>query len=170
MHARCLSILEQTPEILGHLLRGLTPSELIWQPSKDRWSIRMVLAHLADVEINGFRQRFQAISRYDDPFLPSYDPEALFRSANNFDAHHELVVFRDRRHDTLKFLRTVTKNSEVYNRTGRHEEFGEISFVQLLNEFAFHDLGHIRQIMELYRSCGFYPHMGAFQSIYKINP
>ncbi|MGA2598027.1 MAG: hypothetical protein ABSH09_13675, partial [Bryobacteraceae bacterium] len=103
-------------------------------------------------------------------FLPSYDPGALFRSATDFDAHHELVVFRDRRHDTLKFLRTITKNPEVYNRTGRHEDFGEISFVQLLNEFAFHDLGHIRQIMELYRSCGFYPHMGAFQSIYKINP
>ncbi len=29
-------------------------------------------------------------------------------------------------------------------------------FAQLLNEFAFHDLGHIRQVMELYRSHVFY--------------
>ena len=45
-----------------------------------------------------------------------------------------------------------------------------ITFAQLLNEFVFHDLGHIRQIMELYRSHAFYPNMGVFQSYYKINP
>jgi hypothetical protein len=35
---------------------------------------------------------------------------------------------------------------------------------QLLNEFAFHD-GHIRQVLELYRSHVLYPEMGAYQRI-----
>jgi hypothetical protein len=39
-----------------------------------------------------------------------------------------------------------------------------------LNESAFHDLGHIRQVMELYRSHVFYPEMGAYRGYYKINP
>jgi hypothetical protein len=55
-------------------------------------------------------------------------------------------------------------------RTGRHEELGMLSFNQLLNEFPFHDLGHIRQIAELHRSHAFYPHMGVFQKYYSINP
>jgi len=41
---------------------------------------------------------------------------------------------------------------------------------QLVNEYAFHDLGHIRQIMELYRAHVFYPEMGAYQGYYKISP
>jgi hypothetical protein len=31
-------------------------------------------------------------------------------------------------------------------------------------------LGHIRQIMELYRSCVFYPEMGVYQGYYTIKP
>ena len=60
--------------------------------------------------------------------------------------------------------------ASIGERQGRHEQLGLLSFWQLLNEFAFHDLGHIRQIIELYRSHAFYPKMGVFQSYYKINP
>ena len=52
--------------------------------------------------------------------------------------------------------------ASVCGRTGRHEELGMLSFNQLLNEFAFHDLGHMRQVIELYRAHAFYPNMGVF--------
>jgi hypothetical protein len=171
MHTNCLAVLEQTPEILAHLLVGLTDGDLAWQPSPERWSIAMVLAHLADVEIAGFRARFLAIGERDNPFLPAYDPAAHFETWNEVpDAHQKLALFRESRIDTLKSLGSITKNPDVYIRTGQHEDFGQITFIELLNEFAFHDLGHTRQIMELYRSRSFYPHMGAFQRIYKTNP
>ena len=41
-------ILQQTPGILRSLLANATTEDLDWQPSPDRWSISMVLAHLAD--------------------------------------------------------------------------------------------------------------------------
>ena len=44
-----MSILEQTPAVLRGLLKNANPEALDWQPSPDRWSISMVLAHLADV-------------------------------------------------------------------------------------------------------------------------
>ncbi|HLY19656.1 MAG TPA: hypothetical protein VKR61_20660 [Bryobacteraceae bacterium] len=56
------------------------------------------------------------------------------------------------------------------DRPAVHEELGHLTIAQLLNEFAFHDLGHIRQIMELYRSHVLYPKMGVYQAYYKINP
>jgi hypothetical protein len=69
----------------------------------------------------------------------------------------------------LEWLKSIPLEASQ-GRTGRHEQLGSITFEQLLNEFAFHDLGHIRQIMELYRSHAFYPNMGNFQSYYRINP
>jgi hypothetical protein len=161
-HDKCLSILEQTPAILADLLSGASSGDLQWQPSPERWSIGMVVAQLADVEVKGFRGRFEAMATRQEPFLASYDQGALFRSGGSFDAHAELEKFRDLRADNLRWMRGVP--ADAYTRTGKHEEFGTISFEQLLNEFAFHDLGHIRQIMELYRSHAFYPNMGSFQS------
>jgi len=161
-------ILRQTPDILRSLLANATAEDLDWQPVPDRWSINMVLAHLASVEIKGFVNRFRAIVEQDNPFLPSYDQLDQFRAAKKFDGRAELSTFEHERRDTLAWLDSLP--SSVGVRTGRHEELGVLSFDQLLNEFAFHDLGHIRQVIELYRSHAFYPNMGVFQSYYKIHP
>lgn len=161
-------ILRQTPAILRSLLANATADDLDWRPSPDRWSISMVLAHLADVEVKGMLSRLRAIAGEDNPHLPVYDQLELFRSGKKFDGLSELARFESERRDTLALLDSAP--ASVGERTGRHAELGIISFNQLLHEFAFHDLGHIRQVTELYRSHAFYPNMGAFQSYYKINP
>ncbi len=163
-----MSILEQTPTVLSNLLTNATRDALDWRPSPDRWSISMVLAHLADVEVHGFTSRFTAIASQDDPLLPVYDQMALFQEEKRFDGRAELAAFEHMRRETLAWLNQLPSSVEM--RTGRHEQLGVISFGQLLHELAFHDLGHIRQVIELYRSCIFYPNMGVFQSYYKINP
>ena len=160
-------ILQQTPDIVRSLLTSATAEDLDWQPSPDRWSINMVLAHLADVELKTMG-RFRAIVDQDNPLLPSYDQLELFRSGKKFDGRAELRTFEQERRDTLAWLDSLP--SSVGVRAGRHEELGVLSFNQLLNEFAFHDLGHIRQVIELYRSHAFYPNMGVFQNYYKISP
>jgi hypothetical protein len=163
-----MRILEQTPGALRSLLINATKDDLDWQPSHDRWSISMVLAHLADVEVKGFVSRFHAIATEENPFLPAYDQLALFQSVTDFDGLAELDEFERRRRETLAWLKSLPPT--VGPRTGRHEQLGSLTFDQLLNEFAFHDLGHIRQVIELYRSHAFYPNMGAFRDYYKIHP
>ncbi len=163
-----MRILEQTPGTLRVLLANATREDLHWQPSPDRWSIDMVLAHLADVEVTGFVSRFRAIASEENPLLPAYDQLALFRTGAKFDGMAELDRFDEQRRETLTWLKSLPPS--VGPRAGRHEELGPVTFDQLLHEFAFHDLGHIRQIIELYRSHAFYPKMGVFQSYYKINP
>ncbi len=164
----CLRILRQTPGILRSLLAPATTEQLDWRPSDERWSIGMVLAHLADVETRGFRDRFQPMLTAERPLLVSYDPWELFRGRTRFDAMAELGRFEEKRAATLALLEGMPEGSG--ERTGQHEELGLITIAQLLNEFAFHDLGHIRQIMELYRSHVFYPEMGVYRGFYKINP
>ncbi len=161
-------VLRQTPNVLRSLLANATTDDVAWQPSPERWSISMVLAHLADVELTGMLHRLRAIAHEDNPHLPFYDQLELFRSGKKFDGFGELASFENRRRDTLGLLDSLP--ASVGERTGQHAELGLISFSQLLHEFAFHDLGHIRQVAELYRSHAFYPNMGAFQRYYKINP
>lgn len=161
-------ILRQTPDVLRSLVANATPEDLNWQPAPDRWSISMVFAQLADVERKGFVGRFRAIAEHDNPHLSVYDQLELFRSGKKFDGLAELAAFEHERRNLLVWLESVP--TSVGSRTGHHEELGVISFNQLLNEFAFHDLGHIRQVIELYRSHAFYPNMGAFQGYYTIHP
>jgi hypothetical protein len=165
---RGLPVLGQTPATLRNILSSATDDDINWVPSRGRWSIAMVLAHLADVELNGFVSRFRAIAEQENPSLPAYNQLALFESGARFDGREELSRFERRRADTLAWLKTLPP--DVESRLGRHEELGVISFGQLLNEFAFHDLGHIRQIAEVYRSRAFFPNMGVFQNYYTIHP
>lgn len=163
----CLWVLRQTPGTLRNLLFLATREQLAWRPSSERWSIAMVLAHLAEVEIKGFRSRFTAMLGADRPLLPSYDQWALFRSRTEFDPYAEMARFEEERGETLTLLEEMPDGAG--ERSCRHAELGTITVAQLLNEFAFHDLGHIRQVMELYRAHVFYPEMGAYQGYYKIN-
>lgn len=165
---QCLRILRQTPALLRDLLALATGEQLDWRPSGERWSVAMVLAHLADVEVRGFRNRFEAMLVEEQPLLPAYDQLALFRSPTPFDPYREMARLEEQRTATLALLEGMPDGAG--SRCGRHEEFGIITIAQLLNEFAFHDLGHIRQIMELYRAHVFYPEMGPYQGYYKISP
>ncbi|MGA3043684.1 MAG: DinB family protein [Bryobacteraceae bacterium] len=164
----CLWVLRQTPGILRNLLFLATREQLDWRPSPERWSISMVLAHLAEAEIRTYRHRFAPMLDEDGPLLPAYDQMALFRSQAHFDPYAEMARFEEERGETLALLEGMPHAAG--DRSGRHAEFGVITVAQLLNEFAFHDLGHIRQVMELYRAHVFYPEMGAYQGYYKIDP
>ncbi len=77
-------------------------------------------------------------------------------------------MFGHRRRDTLEWMDSLPMS--VGARAGQHEELGGLSFNHFLNELALHDLGHIRQVIELYRSNAFYPNMDRFKRYYKIHP
>lgn len=163
-----IGILERTPDILRALLTNASPEDLEWRPTPERWSISMVLAHLAEVEGKGFVSRFRAIAEQENAFLPTYDQMALFHSGKQFDSFAEMSNFGRQRRETLGFLAGLPDS--VRTRRGRHESLGVLTFEELLNEFVFHDLGHVRQVIELYRSRVFYPSMGVFRTFYTINP
>jgi hypothetical protein len=171
-YERSIRILLQTPAMLRNLLPLATPEQVDWRPNAERWSIAMVLAHLAEVEVRGFRNRYEvmlaAAPGADQPLLRSYDQLALFRRKTQFDPYAEMARFEEERAVTLALLQGMPEGAG--ERSGRHEELGTITVAQLLNESAFHDLGHIRQVLELYRSHVSYPEMGAYQGYYKINP
>src|SRR5215472_1460965 len=164
-----LAVLEQTPIIIEKIIWAANEDQLRWKPSMDRWSIGEVLAHLADVEVVGFRERVQQMLEQKNPALRAYDQNAAYQSGKYAGkAREHLKQFCHERDRTLSWLRYVP--IEAMGRTGEHEEAGKVTVGQVLNEWACHDLGHIRQIAELYRARAFYPSIGALQRYYSLKP
>ncbi|MGB6978201.1 MAG: DinB family protein [Candidatus Acidiferrales bacterium] len=165
-----LAVLEQTPIIIEKIVHSASDEQMHWKPSAERWSISEVLAHLADVEVIGFRERVDKMMNEKDPALEGYDQNAAYAEGKYSQARgrENLKKFCHERDRSLSALRYVSP--AMMGRGGRHSKLGAITIGQLMNEWAFHDLGHIRQIAELFRSRAFFPLIGPFQQIYKINP
>jgi DinB superfamily len=165
-----LAVLEQTPIIIEKIIWSATDDQLHWKPSMERWSISEVLAHLADVEVPGFRERIQMMLDKDNPKMAAYDQNAAY-AAGKYSAgkaREHLKKFSHERDRTLSWLRYVP--AVMVERGGYLEDVGPITIGQQMNEWAFHDIGHIRQIAELYRSRAFFPLIGGFQKYYTIKP
>ncbi len=166
-----LAQIEATPAILRALLVTLNDAEAAWKPAEKRWSVLEVLAHLCHVEIVGLRERTERMLAEDDPELPDYDQ-------NQYDAAgvyrkpwrlaDALAEFESLRAGSVLLLYSLP--AIALERPGRHGALGAITLCNLLNEWALHDLGHVRQIAELVRAVKYYPQTGAWQRFYMLHP
>jgi hypothetical protein len=164
-----IGTLEATPEILRGLLASVTEEQTSWKPAPDRWSIAEILEHMSHVEGHGFRARAERMVNEDNPVLEVYDQEELAAEGqySGRDAGDSFDHFEEQREDNVVWLSSLP--ARVISRSAQHQELGKITLGHLLNEWAFHDLGHIRQIAEIVRAL-FYPNIGPFQKYYKVNP
>jgi hypothetical protein len=161
-------VLQNTPSLLRLLVAGYSEETLQWRPSPERWSAAMVLAHLADAEVLCMRARLMRTATEDRPLLERYDQQAFLRASAAFPIESALATLERERATTLRLLDKLP--AAVLERQCTHPDLGVLTFESLLHEFAFHDLGHIRQIAELCRSHAHYPKMGGWRNYYSVNP
>ncbi|HEV2387153.1 MAG TPA: DinB family protein [Candidatus Acidoferrales bacterium] len=168
--AAVLAQLRQTPEILAKMLEAATEDQMAWKPSADRWSIGEVLGHLRHVEQEIYLRRIrQFLEDEDEPRLEAYDQNACYEAGEYAGAGRDLLKgFTDRRWHSLALLYQLPPGSQ--ERPARHSRFGRLRLDAMLHEWAYHDLGHIRQIAELYRTRAFYPAMGPYRDYYTPRP
>ncbi|MGB7285094.1 MAG: DinB family protein [Candidatus Acidiferrum sp.] len=164
-----LSLLEKTPTLLETMLRDVPSAVLIWKPSAERWSIAEVLGHLADIEmLNADRTRRMVTE--DTPTLEKFDPAKTVLAGDyaRGTATENLAFFTRIRRSTIILLRSIP--ADAGDRDAVHSELGSITLHQMLSEWASHDLGHLRQIAELYRARAFHPYAGPFQKYSNPKP
>lgn len=128
----------------------------------------MVVTYLAESEVVCFRTRLHRAATEDGPVLEPYDQWAFLREQSEYPVTAAVRRFARERQKTLDFLSTLS--ASVLSRACHHRELGSLTFEQLLNEFAFHDLGHMRQILEVCRAHAYYPKMGGWQRYYAVSP
>jgi hypothetical protein len=164
----CLDLLAATPGILRGLMSGLTDDDARWKPAPDRFSVAEVLAHLSHSEGHCYRMR---VDRFLAETRPTFEPDdaqmylALYRDADPEDAFDH---FEEQRETNVEYLRGLP--SEAGGRVALHREAGQITFNQMLHEWALHDLGHIRQIAELVRAREYVETAGPLGSGYQLKP
>lgn len=163
-----LATLKQTPRILEMMLAAAPPEAFDWKPNPERWSISQVLAHLAHVEREGFRVRVEQFVKGEP--LGAYDQNAQAAAGtySGKKARESLARFKRERAKSLALLRRLPRGA--LERRAPHPELGEVSLREMMHEWAFHDLGHIRQVAELFRAHTYWPRMGGWTRYYKINP
>ncbi|HXX14754.1 MAG TPA: DinB family protein [Candidatus Eremiobacteraceae bacterium] len=161
-----ISMLEKTPAVLQLLLGDLPEDVLEWKPAPERWSIAEVLEHMLMIE-KLYEQRARRIVLEDSPVLPKSEaPEGQQRRGKT--AGQSLDEFVPLRRAFTFYLHSIP--STAGGRTGHHAELGTVTLSQMLHELANHDLGHLRQVAELYRAHSFYPHGGPFQKYSNPKP
>ena len=164
----CLDLLEATPDILRGLMSELTEEDARWKPAPGRFSVAEVLAHLSHSEGHCYRKR---LDRFLAETRPEFEPDdaqmylGLYRDADPEDAFDQLEAQRE---DNLEFLRTLPAGAG--ERLALHKEYGEITLSQMLNEWALHDLGHIRQVAELVRARTYLAGAGPMAASYDLKP
>ncbi len=161
-------VLRQTPSWIRGIVRCFGDDTLQWRPSLERWSAAMVITHLAESEVVCFRTRLHRAATEDAPVLEPYDQWAYLRDQSEYPVTAAVRRFGRERQKTLDFLSTLSIG--VLSRICHHQQLGPLTFEHLLNEFAFHDLGHMRQILEVCRAQAYYPKMGGWQQYYEVSP
>jgi CelD/BcsL family acetyltransferase involved in cellulose biosynthesis len=161
-------ILESTPGKLQREISTLSPREMKTRPAPGKWSVQEVLAHLEDIEGVGMRARVAAMIEQENPLLPAIDQEARAVTGryNRRDPRRSLASFTRQRRANLKWLRRL--RAAQFKRKGLHATVGEISVEELVHEWAFHDLGHLKQILEIKRY-GLFPRMGNMKAFYHLS-
>lgn len=134
--------LSETPGRLRDLVsRQPTPA----RPTGEEWGITEIVAHLADVE-RLYRGRMQAVLTQNTPYLRTFDPEAAAREGNyaSRDLYAVVADFGAERAETVSLLMTLA--IKQWERTGIHDEMGEVSVEDLAERLIEHDAEHVAQI------------------------
>ncbi len=139
-----------TPARLRRAMAELSRADLARRPAPGKWSIKEIICHLADVEVvNGWRYRM-ILAQSGSP-LTAFDQD---RWANETaylrqDPALALEAFTALRRRHLALIRATPRST--WTRFGLHEERGRITFGDLVEWEAAHDLNHLAQVARLRR-------------------
>ena len=136
------------PELLAMVLTGVFGEEEDFTPAPDKWSIRQLIAHVADSELV-CAHRMRQIVAEDQPILIAFDQDAWTRNLDyaRRKPKQSLETFRRLRAENYELLKDLPE--AAYARTGNHSQRGAITLRDQLELLAQHAEGHARQMQAM---------------------
>ena len=136
------------PELLAVVLTGVFGEEEDFTTGPGKWSIRQIIAHLADAELVA-AHRMRRVIAEDNPTLTGYDQDAWARNLDyaRRKPKQSLETFRRIRGENYDLLKDLPDS--VYERAGTHTEDGRMTLRGLLEGYAGHAESHARQLQEI---------------------
>jgi uncharacterized damage-inducible protein DinB len=140
-----VEVIGATPARLRRLLDGLSAEQIETPPATGKWSVREVMAHLADCEIAfGFRLR-QAAAGVQ--MIQPFDQDDWARNYGGYDSQAAMKTYRALRAWNLAFVRSLIE--EQRTRTVTHPERGTMTVWTIVETMAGHDLHHLARLEKL---------------------
>ena len=132
-------------EMVAVSITGAAGSELDWAPEPGKWSIRKIVAHLADSEIVA-TTRFRHVIAEDNPKLEAYDEKAWAEKLDyeRRKTSQALESFRRVRAENYELLKELP--AETFDRAGIHAERGRETLKQMVQRNADHAESHAAQL------------------------
>jgi hypothetical protein len=142
------------PEVLAMVLTGVFGEEEDFAPAPGKWTIRQIVAHLADGELVG-AHRFRQVVAEDNPTIIAFDQDAWTQKLDyaKRKPKQSLETFRRIRAENYELLKDLPE--AAFERAGNHSETGPITLRQLLEGYARHAESHaqqLQQIREVYKA------------------
>ena len=142
-----MGALEGAPDIFEYILAGVSLEEIDRRPDPERFTIREIMAHLAEWEPI-FLERMRRIRNENEPVLPNIDEGQL--AIDHDYAHKDLAeqirLFRAGRAQNVAFLNSLQPSD--WQRTGKRPEIGVVTIEAIATLMPLHDAYHIRQICQ----------------------
>lgn len=139
-----VEVIEATPQKLETLLGKLSSEQIEKRPAPGRWSVREIMAHLADCEIAfGFRLRQGAAGVDIQPF----DQDDWARNYGTYSFAAAMTTYRALRAWNVTFVRSLTDQQKAFEIN--HPERGTMSVWTIVETMAGHDLHHLERLEKL---------------------
>ena len=130
---------------MEEFLSNCPAAAVVWPPAVGRWSILEIVAHLADAELLA-SARIRPIITQDRPEMLGYKQELWAQSLayrlQKIEAVSSRFVVLRRENVTL--LEMI--GEEVWRLKGRHDEYGELSLRELIEDYFTHTAKHLDQM------------------------
>ncbi len=143
----------KAPDVLTQLLAGLTAEHLDYHPAPGKWSIRQIVAHLAEDELVG-AYRIRLILSAPGTAIQAFDQD-VWATTGRYSTRNvmeSLELYRTLRIANLQLLQALT--AQEWDMYGVHAERGIECVRDIAMYFAGHDINHFRQIEAIRRDLG----------------
>jgi uncharacterized damage-inducible protein DinB len=140
------AVIAETPGALADLCRPLDASALGASPAPGKWSIREILAHLADCElVFAFRLR-QSVAQEHHTMQP-FDQDEWAKHYAWYTAQEALATFRTMRQWNIVFLKSLPE--AAFDKPVTHPERGTMTLRTIVETMGGHDRNHVKQVLAI---------------------
>jgi hypothetical protein len=147
----CLPVLTAEPEQLAAAVAGLDTEALDFRPEPRKWSIRQIVAHLADMEIL-YAYRMRQMLADKSPTIAPIDQDdwADHLHYDKIPIADSLDFFRSTRLATVRMLSRI--EADDLKRSAYHPEHQrQVTLAELCGMMVGHVQNHLGQIERLKR-------------------
>jgi hypothetical protein len=140
-----LKLQAAAPARLAKLLKGVSAARARKRPAPGKWSIKEIVAHIADTELVG-GYRIRAILGSPGTQISGFDQD-VWVTALHYDKRDLMKSFEQYR--LLRKANLALLNSlaaEQWKQYGNHNERGMETIETIVKMFAGHDINHFQQI------------------------